>query len=62
MSTIHVKMNFLIMQATREEKSALPIEEQEKSLLISSFFKEEDTCSFFHVGDHCLNLKKISSQ
>ena len=45
MSVIHVKMNSF-MQVTREEKSALPIVAQGKSLLISSFFKEVGTCSF----------------
>ena len=45
MSVIHVKMNSF-MQATREEKSALPIVAQGKSLVISSFFKEEGTYFF----------------
>ena len=47
LSIIYVKRNSLIMQATREEKSALPMLAQGKSLLISSFFKEKGTCSFF---------------
>ena len=62
MSIIKVKMNSLIMQATREEKSVLPVVAQGKSLVISSLVKEESTCSFFHVGDPCLNLKKSSFQ
>ena len=57
-SIIHVKMNSLIMQTTREEKSVLPILTQGKSLLVSSFFKEEDTCSLFLVGDPYCDLKK----
>ena len=34
MSIIHVKMNSLIMQATREEKNNLPITAQGKSLVL----------------------------
>ena len=57
MSIIHVKINSLIMQVTREEKSALPIVVQGKSLLISSFFKEKGICSCFLVGDPYYDFK-----
>ena len=35
MSIIHVKMNSLIMQATREEKSNLPITAQGKNIILA---------------------------
>ena len=57
MSIIHVKMNSLIMQATREVKSVLSIVELGQDLVVSSFVMKEDICSCFLVGDPYCDLK-----